>query len=255
MTRRLVLLDRDGILNPDVGYPHRLEDAVLFPDVIPALLRLQASDFEFAIVSNQSGVGRGYFSLADATQFNAALTKQLRSAGIGISLSHFFLCPHTPADMCDCRKPQPGLLRRAARAFDAELESAVVVGDAETDVAAGRAAGAQTILVIRSGPSAVSEADWVVRDLQQAAAIIGQTSVRPVPRRPLEEPADWTRRCAAVLQQIEGEYRESSGLRLSSLQIQRLWKLEAHECGRVVEKLVANGFLRQTRDGTFCRCD
>jgi histidinol-phosphate phosphatase family protein len=109
--KRYVLLDRDGTLIRDVGYPHRLEDYELLDGVAPALRRLVDAGYRLAIVTNQSGIGRGYFGYSDFERFHARLLADLSAAGVSIDAT--FLCPHTPDDHCECRKPAPGLLWRA----------------------------------------------------------------------------------------------------------------------------------------------
>src|SRR2546429_9934469 len=105
--RLAIFLDRDGVLNKDVGYPHHLSDAVLYEDVIPALLKMQQAGYVLLIVSNQSGVARGLFDLDAVLRFNDAIAKQLRKADIHISRKDFYVCPHGPSDDCNCRKPRP----------------------------------------------------------------------------------------------------------------------------------------------------
>jgi D-glycero-D-manno-heptose 1,7-bisphosphate phosphatase len=167
--QRIVFLDRDGVLNPDNGHPHRLEDAVLFPDVAPALRRLQGLGYMFAVVSNQSGVGRGYFDLEQVTRFNSALVESLIAEGISIALDQFFICPHQPADDCKCRKPRPGLLVAASAHLNANLRHSFIVGDRESDVEAGAAVGVTTILLNRQREAVATQADWVLHDLNEIA--------------------------------------------------------------------------------------
>jgi D-glycero-D-manno-heptose 1,7-bisphosphate phosphatase len=147
--KRGVFLDRDGVLVPDVGYPHKISDAVPLNDVAPALVRLQRAEYELIVVSNQSGVGRGLFPLKDVELFNAALCANLREAGVNLGLKDFHICPHAPDQDCDCRKPKPGLLLKAARERSLDLSQSFLIGDKETDVEAARAAGVQPILLNR----------------------------------------------------------------------------------------------------------
>jgi D-glycero-D-manno-heptose 1,7-bisphosphate phosphatase len=164
-----VVLDRDGVVNPDVGYPHRADDAVLFPDVAPALLRLQAAGYRLAVVSNQSGIARGYYTLQQALRFNRLLATALAEHGISVGTDHFFMCPHHPADGCACRKPRPGLLLLAAEKLSLDLGKSFFVGDAESDVEAGDAAGVTTVRLNRPNLPVVSRARFVCRDLNEVA--------------------------------------------------------------------------------------
>jgi D-glycero-D-manno-heptose 1,7-bisphosphate phosphatase len=139
MTRRFVFLDRDGTLVRDHGYTHRIEDYALLPGVVPALRRLAAAGFGLAIVTNQSGIGRGLFTLADYHAFERHLEADLARQGIPIAAS--FFCPHRPDAGCACRKPAPGLLLRARDVLGAELGASFVIGNDQRDVEAGLAAG------------------------------------------------------------------------------------------------------------------
>jgi len=137
--KRYILLDRDGTLIRDVGYPHRLEDYELLDGVGPALRRLADAGYRFAIVTNQSGIGRGYFGYSEFERFHARLLADLSAAGISIDAT--FLCPHTPDDKCECRKPAPGLLWRARDELGAALAASWLIGDAERDIEAAWRAG------------------------------------------------------------------------------------------------------------------
>jgi len=170
-----VFFDRDGVITPDIGYPHRIEHAVLFPDVIPALQRIQAAGYLVLIVTNQSGVGRGIYPLSAVTRFNEKLRQQINVAGINMSKDDVYVCPHAPEEHCVCRKPKPGLLTRAAIEHDIDLTESFLVGDNESDVIAGRRAGVSTILLRRvpqTARSSRSKSDFFASDLGAAAGII-----------------------------------------------------------------------------------
>lgn len=172
MSRRAVFLDRDGVLNPDVGYPHSIEDAKVFEDVLPGLLQLVELGLLLIVVSNQSGVARGLFSSEDVRKFNASLIRRLLEGGVDLKLNQFYFCPHRPEDRCSCRKPAPGLIFEAATDFDIDLAKSFLIGDRETDVSAGRAAGLVTILLNRSHTLTSSSADFRASSLISAANII-----------------------------------------------------------------------------------
>lgn len=170
--QQALFLDRDGVLNPDVGYTHKPEDAILFPDVVPSLLEVQRMGFLIVVVSNQSGIGRGHFSPADSKSFNALLTRRLNEEGIRIQLENFYICPHSPDDKCDCRKPNPGLLLKAAEERKLDLSRSFLIGDKESDVEAGRRAGVFTILLNREALPRTSQADRVVSNLFDAVRFL-----------------------------------------------------------------------------------
>jgi histidinol-phosphate phosphatase family protein len=138
---RAVLLDRDGTLVVDVPHNGDPERVVPVPGAREALDRLRAAGMSLAVVSNQSGVARGLISIEQVHAVNRRVEELLGRLG------PWFFCPHAPADACGCRKPAPGLVRRAAAALGVRPEECVVIGDTGGDVGAARAAGARAILV------------------------------------------------------------------------------------------------------------
>jgi len=146
---RFVFLDRDGTLVRDAGYTHRVEDYALLPGVVPALRRLAAAGFGLAIVTNQSGIGRGLFDEAAYRKFEAHLEADLAHQGVVIAGS--FFCPHRPDAGCACRKPAPGLFWAARDALGAELGASFVIGNDLRDAEAGLAAGCRGAVLIGDG--------------------------------------------------------------------------------------------------------
>ena len=156
--RKAAFLDRDGVINRDKAYVHRWEDFEFVPGAIEGMRLLQQAGYALVVVTNQSGLARGYYS-EDQYQ---ALTSALRThlAREGVQLAGVYHCPHHPkgsvaelAIDCDCRKPAPGLLLQAARELGLSLADSLMVGDKPSDIAAARAAGlAQAILVDSDNP-------------------------------------------------------------------------------------------------------
>jgi len=147
---RAVFLDRDGTLIRDVGYLRSADQLALLPGVPHALKRLHDAGYLLVLVTNQSGVARGLFTEEDVRHTNQALQELLRKKGI--ELDALYYCPHLPegtvtpyAQVCDCRKPAPGMLLRAAREHDVDLARSFMIGDSPSDVEAGRRAGCRTI--------------------------------------------------------------------------------------------------------------
>ena len=156
MADRAVFLDRDGVINVDHGYTHRIEDFQFVAGSAEAMARLQAAGWRLVVVTNQSGIARGLFSSEDYERFTAHLRTQLQARGV--RLDAVFHCPHLPdaavatyRQACDCRKPGPGMLLRAARELTLDLAGSVIVGDRLSDVQAGRAAGVGRCVLVRSG--------------------------------------------------------------------------------------------------------
>ena len=152
---RAVFLDRDGTLNVEKHYLYKEEDWEWIPGVPEALARLARAGWRLAVVSNQSGIARGYYSAGDVDRLHDFVNRDLASrADARIDL--FLYCPHDPSSTCDCRKPAPGLLREAARRLGVDLAESWMIGDKEIDIAAGRAAGCRCVLV-RTGYGRSSE--------------------------------------------------------------------------------------------------
>jgi D-glycero-D-manno-heptose 1,7-bisphosphate phosphatase len=139
---RVAFLDRDGVIIEDTGYVGRVEDVRLLPGAAEGLRLLASDGYRLAIVTNQSGIARGFYTLADFRAVCAQLDLLLQRHGVGID--HLAYCPHAPSasgDECRCRKPQPGMILDAAAALHADLAASILIGDKPSDIAAGRAAG------------------------------------------------------------------------------------------------------------------
>jgi histidinol-phosphate phosphatase family protein len=169
-TRRpaAVLFDRDGTLLVDVPYNGDPDRVVPMPRAREALDRLRAAGIPTAIVSNQSGVGRGLLGAHDVAAVNRRMEELLGPVG------PLVVCPHAPGAGCSCRKPAPGLVFRAAEALGVEPERCVVVGDIGADVEAARAAGARAVLVPtkETRPREIRAASHVARDLEAAVDLL-----------------------------------------------------------------------------------
>jgi len=152
--KRAVFLDRDGTINLEKDYLFRIVDFEFVPGAPEAIKLLNIAGLFVVVVTNQSGIARGYFTEADVETLHRHISEELAAAGARIDA--WLYCPHHPegkgryAGQCTCRKPLPGMLVDAAARFDIDLESSVMIGDKRADVEAGLAAGCRPILV-RSG--------------------------------------------------------------------------------------------------------
>jgi D-glycero-D-manno-heptose 1,7-bisphosphate phosphatase len=189
----VVFLDKDGTLVRDVPYNIHPDQIILEKGAANGLRRLAEAGFRFVVVSNQSGVARGYFK-EEALKPVETRLRQLLEDSAGVELAGFYYCPHHPdgtvaeyAIECSCRKPQPGLLLAAANDLRIDLDEAWMIGDILNDVEAGHRAGCRTILINngnetewKRGPNRAP--DFIVTDLERAAQIIleqsGQTASR-----------------------------------------------------------------------------
>jgi D-glycero-D-manno-heptose 1,7-bisphosphate phosphatase len=175
--RKAAFLDRDGVINIDHGYVSRWEDFAFVPGAVDALRRLQAAGYALVIVTNQSGVARGYYDEAAVQALHEALRDDL--ARQGVTLDAVAYCPHLPdapvaryALDCDCRKPAPGMILRSARALGIDLAASLMFGDKASDIEAGRVAGVGRCLrLAKNGQPGASPVDHL--DLPQALDALG----------------------------------------------------------------------------------
>jgi D-glycero-D-manno-heptose 1,7-bisphosphate phosphatase len=184
-----VFLDRDGTLVEDVGFLDTLDKLVLYPWTIDTVRAFNRAGLAVVVITNQSGIARGYFSADFVEETHRALS--LRLAAGGAHIDAYYYCPHHPdgtvtayARACDCRKPGRGLIDRAARDLDLDPPRSFVVGDKWIDVGLARAVGARGILV-RSGTGAAEirrcpdeTADAIVDNLAAAASWILQRMLK-----------------------------------------------------------------------------
>ena len=173
-----VFLDRDGTIIEEKDYLHLPEEVVIYPGVGSALKRLQDAGFKLFIVTNQSGIGRGYYTLADMHRVNAHLTGLLASNGVRFEKIYF--APEAPEAPSRGRKPLPQFLFDARDEFGIELKGSFMVGDKVSDLECGWNAGVQKCLLVRTGYGAALEREQpdrigkalIVDDLAAAAAAI-----------------------------------------------------------------------------------
>ena len=144
--RKAAFLDRDGVINRDFGYVHRVEDLEFLPGAVDAMRRLGDAGYLLVIVTNQSGIARGYYDEAAFVAITRHLIEHLASSGVAIAAVYFCAhLPDAPVDAyrkdCNCRKPRPGMIMRAIRELDVDPTISILVGDNQSDIDAGRAAG------------------------------------------------------------------------------------------------------------------
>lgn len=176
---RAVFLDRDGVINRDPPhYAHRIDQLGLIEGSSKAIRLLNDNGFVVIVVTNQSGIAKGYYGEEDMQRFNAAMIELLR--GEGARIDGIYFCPHHPEAKvekyrirCTCRKPLPGMLFEAGKKFSIDFSSSFLVGDKWSDVEAGRSAGCSTILVMtghgrKEYEEKISIANFIAEDLQDA---------------------------------------------------------------------------------------
>lgn len=150
MRHPALFLDRDGVIIENrADYVRSWDDVVIFPQAVAALARIRHTAYKIILITNQSAVGRGIITLETAQAINTRLAAEIEKRNGRIDA--IYMCPHTPADNCSCRKPQPGLLLQAAADQAIDLGRSLMIGDALTDLAAGKAAGIPHTILVRSG--------------------------------------------------------------------------------------------------------
>ena len=166
-------LDRDGVINVDHGYVSTWEQFEFLPGVPEALRKLQDAGYLLIIVSNQSGIGRGYYGEADVESLNQAIAQHLAST-VGVTLSGFYHCPHHPTEAegefrrhCDCRKPAPGMIQQAVLDHGIDVKTSLLVGDKDSDMAAGRAGGVARLFKV----AGASQSATLAADVQLVAGL------------------------------------------------------------------------------------
>jgi rfaE bifunctional protein nucleotidyltransferase chain/domain len=171
--RALALLDRDGTLIRNIPFLHDPAQVELLPGVAEGLKRLQDAGVALAIVSNQQGIGLGYFTVQDFIEVNQALFRKLGPHGIKIARVYF--CPHSLAGDCPCRKPAPAMIERALRDFGVPADRTFVIGDMAADVQAGAAAGCRTFQVGESDKAGDADftraVEWVLAQLASVGMV------------------------------------------------------------------------------------
>jgi D-glycero-D-manno-heptose 1,7-bisphosphate phosphatase len=183
--RPAAFIDRDGVINAELNYVSRIEDFHVLPGVVSGLRRLAEAGYALVVVTNQAGIARGKF---DEPAFHRLTDHMLEHfAAQGVQFAGVYHCPHHPQGLidrfrldCNCRKPAPGMLLRAAAELGLDLSRSVLVGDKLSDTAAGRAAGVRRTVLVESGHALPADsarfADHQCADLDHAARWLCQAN-------------------------------------------------------------------------------
>ncbi len=174
---RAVFLDRDGttIVDPPDLRVDKMEKLKLFEDTISALQALAGLDYEVFLVTNQAGIAEGRLDGVEFKKINDKFIEMVAESGVKIIKT--YMCPHAEADGCDCKKPKPGMLLQAAKDYDINLKNSWMIGDRQSDILAGVAAGTKTILVKTGNVPVVSaEATFTAATLTDAIKFITSQS-------------------------------------------------------------------------------
>ena len=173
MPIKTIFLDRDGVINKEKNYLHKKEDFEFIDGVFDACLYLSNLNYEIIIITNQSGISRGYYTESDFRKINDWMIKQFSLKKINI-LDTFY-CPHSPEDNCECRKPLPGMLLQAQKKYGVDMNNSWLIGDKEDDISAANSSGIFNTILVRSGHKineSKSKAKYFLESMHESINII-----------------------------------------------------------------------------------
>jgi len=145
MANKTVFIDRDGTINANTGYIKTPDDFKIYKGVAEGIKILNNMGYKVIIITNQSGIARGFFNEEMLEKIHEKMKKELSEKGATVDAIYF--CPHHPDEKCNCRKPEPGMLQKAMKDFDVDVQKSFIIGDRMLDVEAGNKIGVKTVLV------------------------------------------------------------------------------------------------------------
>jgi len=147
---KVLFLDRDGVINIDKGYVHKIEDFESIDGIFDLCKKAQEKGYEIIVITNQAGIARGYYTEEDFFKLTKWMRKEFEKRGI--SVLDVFYCPHHPdfTGECECRKPKPGMILKAVKKYNIDLDKSILVGDKLSDIEAGKRAGIENLFFLKS---------------------------------------------------------------------------------------------------------
>ena len=173
MTLKTIFLDRDGVINKEVKYLFRIADFEFIEGVFDACLYFHNLDYKIIIISNQSGIARGYYNENDYQRLTEWMLNQFNNKGIPIL--DILYCPHGPESKCNCRKPKPGMLIEAKYKYNISMDDSWMIGDKESDIEAANLAGITNTILVRSGHlinESNSNSKFTIDSIKQSKEVI-----------------------------------------------------------------------------------
>ena len=173
MAIKTIFLDRDGVINEEVNYLYQIENFKFIDGVFEACLHFQRLNYKIIIVSNQSGIARGYYSEKDYKKLTSWMLNQFELKSI--SILGAFYCPHDPDSQCNCRKPKPGMLIDAKHKHNISMDESWMIGDKESDISAANNAGIKKTILVKSGhenDALNSNARHIVNSIKESKDVI-----------------------------------------------------------------------------------
>lgn len=171
MSVKAAFLDRDGVINNDYDYVSRIEDFEWREGIFELLKTLKEQQYDLYIITNQSGIGRGYYSIEDFNKLTLWMLKELKEKDIDIKKVYY--CPHAPEEECTCRKPKSGMILQAVKEYDIDTKNTIMLGDKNSDMVAAKNAHIPTRIFIAGKKGEKGEdATFRAENLKQATAYL-----------------------------------------------------------------------------------
>tara|TARA_B100001079_G_C16220145_1_gene429902 strand:- start:161 stop:688 length:528 start_codon:yes stop_codon:yes gene_type:complete len=173
MSLKTIFLDRDGVINKEVNYLHKIDDFEFIDGIFDTCQHFQSLGYRIIIITNQSGIYRGYYTEDDYQKLTQWMLTQFENKNINIL--DIFHCPHGPDSTCDCRKPMPGMFLSAKTKHNIDMEKSWMIGDKEADVIAANASGISNTILVMTGhriDESNSNASFFLDSIQQSKQII-----------------------------------------------------------------------------------
>jgi D-glycero-D-manno-heptose 1,7-bisphosphate phosphatase len=170
---KVVFLDRDGVINKEVGYLHNDKDFIFIDGVFQTCKKLISYGYHLIIVTNQSGIARGYYSETDFKVLNNWMLKKFLQQEI--EFLDVLFCPHDPSSSCMCRKPKPGMFLKAKKLYNIDMQNSWIIGDKNEDILAAKSAGINNTIIVKSGhpvDERTTNAKYVLKSIADCPEVI-----------------------------------------------------------------------------------